>query len=143
MLVQQVILDTSQNLSNIDRSGLMFAMPYTVAFPSLTQLGSSVRARTESLRSCSQKLQVTLPAASHEHKVYDVQGFQMPAPLGHEVIDLLDVQRLGGRLDGHQAHVRLAYQLQTINLLHAFCKLLRCLCEHCHSQLESKNARHV
>ena len=57
----------------------------------------------------------------------ELQGIQMPAPLRHEVIDLVNVQCPGGRLDGHQAHVRLAYHLQTINLLHALSKLLRCL----------------
>ena len=67
----------------------------------------------------------------------ELQGIQMPAPLRHEVTDLEEVQLHEGRLDGPQAHVRLAYHLQTINLLHALSKLLRCLSEHCHSQLES------
>ncbi len=48
----------------------MFAMPYTGAFPSFTQLGSSFRARTESLRSCSQKLEVIITEAAREHKAY-------------------------------------------------------------------------
>ncbi len=69
----------------------------------------------------------------------ELQGIQVPAPLRHEVIDLVDVQLLRGRLDSHQAwaHVRLAYHLQITNLLHALSKLLRCLCEYCHSQLET------
>ena len=66
----------------------------------------------------------------------ELQGIQVPAPLRHEVVDLVDVQLLGGRLDGHQAHVRLAYHLQTINLLHRLSKMLRCLCEYCHMSAE-------
>ncbi len=52
----------------VDRSGMMFAMPYTGAFPSLTQLGSSFKARTESLRSCTRRPQVINATAAREDK---------------------------------------------------------------------------
>ena len=61
----------------------MFAMPYTGAFPSLTQLGSSFRARTEYLRSCTQRLEVIITTTALEHKANI--AFTMPLVLGSRV----------------------------------------------------------
>ena len=55
---------------------------------------------------------------------WELEGIEVPSPLRHQVVDLVDVDATGCGLEGHHTHLWLAYHPQALNLGDASLELL-------------------